>query len=204
VAGEGLTDQLQLARVFLGYRKALARLVARIVKPHDIEDIVQETYIRIYQASQKRRIFHPKSFMLRTARNLALNHAARADALNYQVYVDEGDPANEALESIVGAGVVEAPDTLMQAEEEFLLFCRSVRDLSPQCRRAFILRKVYGLSQREVAKQLGISESTVEKHIARGITVAGAYLKMHGYSRPSPLASRDRRAAGASAEADHD
>lgn len=84
-----------LTTAFQHYRTALAKLVARIVKPHDIEDIVQETYIRIYQAAQKEPIFHAKSFMLKTARNLALNHMARADALNHLAAIQmdaENDP----------------------------------------------------------------------------------------------------------------
>jgi RNA polymerase sigma-70 factor (ECF subfamily) len=44
-----------------------------------------------------------------------------------------------------------------------------VAQLPLQCRRAFLLKKVYGLSQKEIAGYLGISESTVEKHVAKGL-----------------------------------
>jgi len=174
-----------LIRAFERSRKALARLVARIVKPHDVEDIVQETFIRIYQASQTTTIHHAQSFMLRTARNLALNHVGRADALNH-LGVDNLDSEEGADPHEAGA----SSETLLQAQEEFLLFCRALRDLSPQCRRAFILRKVYDLPQREIARRLGIAESTVEKHIARGLRVSSEYLRFHGYPR---AAGRQRR-----------
>jgi RNA polymerase sigma factor (sigma-70 family) len=182
---DGAPGLQQLTRVFEQSRKALAKLLARIVKPHDIEDIVQETYIRIYQASQKKRIYHAKSFMLQTARNLALNHIGRADALNYL-----SSEASELSELADFNQAVDSSETLLQAEEEFLLFCRALRGLSVECRRAFILRKVYGLSQREVARHLGITEGTVEKHVARGITTASDYLRSHGYSRCSRKKSR--------------
>jgi RNA polymerase sigma factor (sigma-70 family) len=183
----------RLTTAFQQYRKAVAKLVARIVRPYDIEDIVQETYVRIYQASQKQTIFHPKSFMLRTARNLAMNYVSRADAMNHladaQNYppttqVDgEGDPEADVLDY---EGIAcESLETQAQGEEEFLLLCRAIRELPLQCRRAFILRKVYGVSQREAAKQLGISESTVEKHVAKGIVSSCAYMKLHGYTRAS-------------------
>jgi RNA polymerase sigma-70 factor (ECF subfamily) len=55
------------------------------------------------------------------------------------------------------------------SHEEFSQFCEAVRFLPLQCRRVFVLRKVYGFSQREVAKQLEIAESTVEKHVALGL-----------------------------------
>jgi len=139
--------------------------------------------------------------MMRTARNLALNHVVRADALNHTAETPvqcEADPEvlqfRDEIESPLAKSAV-SPDGHLQAEQEFLLFCRSIRDLSLQCRRAFILRKVYDVSQRDIARQLGISESTVEKHIAKGITTASVYMKSHGFSRSSALRARPRSLA---------
>ncbi len=42
-------------------------------------------------------------------------------------------------------------------------------DCPTQCRRVFVLKKIYGLSQEEIAAELGIAQSTVEKHIAKGL-----------------------------------
>src|SRR5207244_10405333 len=78
----------------------------------------------------------------------------------------------------------QSPEAAAQAQEEFLIFCRAVRALPLQCRRAFILKKVYGLSQREVARELGVGEGTVEKHIAKGIVACSAYMAANGYARP--------------------
>jgi RNA polymerase sigma factor (sigma-70 family) len=199
IDGQSGVQVQRLTNVFQHYRRAIAKVVARIVRPHDVEDIVQETYIRIYQAAQKERIFHPRSFMVRTARNLALNHLARSDALNYLaetlVHHEADSESPPSPEELAPAANGESPDERLQAEQEFLLFCRSVRDLPLQCRRAFILRKVYGISQREVAKQLGLSESTVEKHIAKGITAARAYMQLHGYATWNGKRARPRPAS---------
>src|SRR5690606_20794216 len=60
-----------------------------------------------------------------------------------------------------------------------------------QCRKAFVLRKVYGYSQKEIADSLGISENTVEKHIATGIKRCTGYMMarkagdLHDVSRQS-------------------
>jgi RNA polymerase sigma factor (sigma-70 family) len=180
---EGLVD------VFQRYRKALAKAVARIVKPGDIEDIVQETYLRLYQAAKRQPIRHPKSFMLKAARNLALSHVVRADAMNHlgtQGIQFESEEEADRFERQQVA--FESPEAEAQAEEEFLIFCRAIRELPLQCRRAFLLRKVYGLSQDEVARELRISESTVEKHIAKGLIACSAYMAANGYARPSATA----------------
>lgn len=189
----GAVDREALCSAFERYKRAIARVVARIVKPCDIEDIVQETYLRIYRAAQRRPIQHPRSFMLRAARNLALNHVGRADALNHLAIEEvrvEVDPIEPSIEAESQAAVSESPEAMVQAEEEFLIFCRAIRELPLQCRRAFLLRKVYDLSQREVARQLGISESTVEKHIAKGLVACSAYMTARGYERAGPMSGQ--------------
>ena len=63
------------------------------------------------------------------------------------------------------------------SHEEFGQFCDAVRHLPLQCRRVFVLKKVYNYSQKEISEELGISASTVEKHIALGIRRCSAYLQ---------------------------
>jgi len=65
-----------------------------------------------------------------------------------------------------------------------------VRDLPLQCRRVFLLRKVYDLSYQEIAKRLEISVSTVEKHMLNGVTKCSAYLRAHGED-PSQMYERE-------------
>ena len=152
-----------LVNIFLGVRGSLARLVSSIAPPKEIEDIVQETYVRVCQAAKRGKIEQPRSFMLRTARNLALDYVKRAES-RLTVSMDE--------ELDLGIDVSHARDRTFEAvasNEEFAHFCEAVRQLPIQCRRAFVLKKVYGYSQREIARELNISESTVEKHIATGI-----------------------------------
>ena len=60
--------------------------------------------------------------------------------------------------------------------EEFSQYCEAIRLLPVQCRKVFVLKKVYGYSQKEIAQQLDISESTVEKHVAMGIKRCTYYM----------------------------
>jgi RNA polymerase sigma factor (sigma-70 family) len=144
-----------LASVYMGFRSALARAVARIVRRTDVEDILQEAFMRSFEAGQRSDIRDMRAFLMRTATNLALNHAARKE-----------HRSTGPLEELA---VDDEPRAQIDADREFLAFCHAVGALPEQCRRVFILRKVYGLSQQEIASELGISESTVEKHIAKGL-----------------------------------
>jgi len=151
-----------LASVYMACRGSLARVVGRIVKRHDIEDILQDAFVRSFEAQGRYHIRNPRAFLLRTATNLALNHASRA---GYRTTTDIEDLA---LSGVYATGN-DAVEETVDADDRFQQFCRAVGGLPEQCRRAFILKKVYGLSQKEIARTLAITESTVEKHIARGL-----------------------------------
>jgi hypothetical protein len=96
-----------IAAAFTEFRSALTRLVARIVGPNSIEDIVQETFIRSYEASRRQTINHPRSFMWKTAKNLALNHIQNANNKLTTNVADFGDPD------------VYLPTEVVEAEMEF-------------------------------------------------------------------------------------
>ena len=148
----------------MSFRPILMRFVSRIVPPKDIEDIVQETYIKACDVEQKNDINRPQSLFFKIAKNLALDHVKKADSrFSTTLPIEE-------LEALITEDK-EYDKTFHEvaAKEEFIMFCESVRCLPVQCRRAFILKKVYGFSQKEIAEYMNISESTVEKHIASGI-----------------------------------
>ena len=69
----------KLTSVFLSISSGLAGMVRRIVPPSEVEDIVQETYVRVCQSNVTDEIRSPRSFMYRTAMNIALNHANKAE-----------------------------------------------------------------------------------------------------------------------------
>jgi len=158
----GAPAQHALASVYMACRGALARAVGRIVKRHDVEDILQDAFVRSFEAESRYRIRNPRAFLLRTATNLALNHASRSG------YRTTGDIEDLALSGVYATSS-DAVEATVDADDRFAEFCRAVGGLPEQCRRAFILKKVYGLSQKEIARELEVTESTVEKHIARGL-----------------------------------
>jgi RNA polymerase sigma factor (sigma-70 family) len=166
-----MSNNEKISHLFVSLRANLARAVSHIVPPKEIEDIVQETYVRICQVENQDDIRFPRSFMLKTAQNLAFDHVKRAET---RLTISMGDDADQQWEEFLSG-----PDDTFDrvaANREFGDFCEAVRQLPLQCRKAFVLKKVYGYSQKEIALSLNISENTVEKHIATGIKRCAQYM----------------------------
>nr|WP_302849973.1 RNA polymerase sigma factor [Paraglaciecola mesophila] len=145
-------------------RDSLSRFVAAIVPPNEIEDVVQETYVRICQAKNTEKILSKKSFMYTTAKNLALDYQKRASTKLLDDKIEWSE-----RESLMCDGDTDRTLNDVIAKDEFSTLCEAIRQLPTQCRKVFVLKKVYGYTQREIAKEIGISESTVEKHISTGL-----------------------------------
>ncbi len=174
-----MAENLSLKRIYAAMSASIARTVSRIVPPREIEDVVQETYVRFCQIEDKKEIRHPRSFLMKVARNVALDYAKRADTrLNDSISDDD------MLSHLLQQDEDHTYNTVA-AKEEFANFCEAVRALPQQCRRVFVLKKVYGYSQREIARELGLSESTVEKHIANGIRRCSDFMSRFNQSSPS-------------------
>ena len=69
----------RLIDTYLALREQIAHLVTRIVPPKQVEDVVRETYVRICRVDPKETIREPRSYVVRTARNLALDHVKRSE-----------------------------------------------------------------------------------------------------------------------------
>ncbi|WP_331344782.1 sigma-70 family RNA polymerase sigma factor [Cellvibrio sp. UBA7661] len=162
------------------------RAVSRLVPPKEIEDIVQETYVRICAVNKTEQIMHPRSFLYRTARNLALDHLKRAETKS-NVSLDDDNLGLDLIEDDV-----DQVYNQVSATQEFEHFCEAVRHLPLQCRKAFVLKKVYGYSQKEIAENLNISENTVEKHIAMGLVRCRQFMNRTSANEDSgTIKSRD-------------
>jgi len=113
-SGAGIHD------IYMSLKGSLARAVLGIVPPKEVEDIVQETYVRVCQIESKTKIREPRSFLFKTARNLALDHVKRAES-RLAVNVDESGELG------FGEGEYLSDETYDQvaANEEFSQFCEA-------------------------------------------------------------------------------
>ncbi len=169
-----MTETERLIDAYTSLRGRLVRLVMGIAPPKEVEDIVQETFVRVCQIKDKESIREPSSYVFRTARNLALDHVKRSETR----LADGGD----ALDRLAGLHDLSDPDVdptyaQVASGEEFALFCEAVRELPKQCRRAFVLKKVYGYTLKEIADEMGVGLPTVETHIVNGTKKCVQYMR---------------------------
>ena len=180
-SGENLSS---VSAAFIEHESFLKRFLKRFLsRPQDIEDVVQDTYLKARCAEERQVISSPKAFLFRIARNEALKEL-RKKSRRITDYIEDLDEP-EAL-----YGGVSAEDEAI-AKQRFGVFCQSVIEMTPKCRRVFLMCKVYGLSYKEIAAQLGISVSGVEKHVARGLEICNA--SADRLERPSPRKQTDGR-----------
>ncbi len=131
-----------------------AWLRSRFSNEEELDDIVQEAYMRVLAARKSTEIASPKAFLFATARNLTLG-GVRKQAIRGEFYLADLDDLGVLDESEDVASAV-------TRSEELELLTQAIQSLPTRCRQIITLRKIYGMSQKDIAKELGISVHTVE------------------------------------------
>jgi RNA polymerase sigma factor (sigma-70 family) len=154
-----------LARRILPHEPALRRWLRGFsaLDEADIDDLVQETYAVLATRATVSDIVDPRAYAFQTARSLFLQGVRRAKIVSIQAMAD--------LASLDIPDDAPSPFQQVAGREDLRQISAAIAAMPPQTRRAFLLRRVDGLSQREVAAATSLSESTVEKHIGRGIRI---------------------------------
>ena len=165
-----------------------ARWFAKEVQPHeaslraylrhslssfaDVDDLMQECYARLLRERDRGEVRSNRAFLFAVARN-AVRDLLRRRAVAEAIPITE----NAALPVLVGeANVVD----FVSHREELAILSEAIRALPERCRHVFLLRKIQGLSQKEIAARLAISENTVETLVAKGARRCADHLRAHG------------------------
>ena len=128
---------------------------------HDVDDLMQEVYVRLLRAHEGGKVNSTKAFLFTVARNLALDRLRRRCVARTEPLVE-----SEALSVLEeGEGI---PETLAR-NQELEILTEAIQSLPDRCRQIFTMRKVYGLSQAEIAQRLGISDHTVSAQLTIGV-----------------------------------
>lgn len=180
------TSRDSILQAFVKWELPLKRFLGRFLfRGEDIDDMAQETFLRAYVATRKEELASPKSYLFQVARSVALKELARKTR-QMTDFLEEGLAHDSAGGNSLEDEVV--------AEQRIALFLDAIAELPPQCRRVFLMRKYQGLRHGEIARELGISISAVEKHVALGVERCARYVTRKEQDVPD-----DRSAAAAGA-----
>ena len=155
-----------------------AWLRARFPRLPDVEDIAQVAFLRLWRRQSQpdsERPRSPKAVLFAIARNAALDEVRHQTVVRTEAVAETGE-----LHVLEGG-----PDVreTVSARQELEFLADALRDLPARCRQVITLAKIYGLTEKQVAEQLGISENTVRTHVVRGMERCTEYLRQHGVKR---------------------
>ena len=132
-------------------------IVRRIGDAHTAADLTQETFIRFANQPQASAIGNVRGYLFKIARNLVLDHFRTAN--RRQTYT----VPNEHLHGVADPSASAEQEVAMR--EKVAVMRRAISELPPVTQRIFRLNRLEGLSYKQVALKLQISESSVQKHL---------------------------------------
>jgi len=147
------------------YYRELLHFLQRQVSDRDAAaDLAQESYARVLAAQHAGRdILDVRALLYRTARNLLVDRHRRTEVRRHDeldaLADTEQPPAPRHLQ----------PEEALASQQILRAYAGTIDRLPPRCREAFVLHVFDDLSHAQVAQQMGISVSMVEKHIVRGM-----------------------------------
>ena len=157
-------------QAFQKHQGALRRFISRFVqRTQDIDDVAQEAFMRAFRAEKGKPIEQPKSFLFRIAHNVAITELTKKSHQIIDYIADIDESAVVWLDDSVEEQVI--------AKELIGIHCEAVAQLPPQCRRVFLMRKVHGMSHKDISVELGIAISTVEKHMSKAVRASANYIE---------------------------
>lgn len=141
-----------------------AYITWKLPRSHDVEDLVQEVFLRACRAFKVGKVDHPKAYMYQVANSVICDYYRKAKR-----QCAPSQDIEEFNESHTVNHEAPTPEELAIGEETWQTLCTSIDRLPNKVRQAIMLRRFDDLSYREVAKSMGISVRTVEKHLARAL-----------------------------------
>lgn len=152
-----------------------AYLRGRFPGLEDVDDLVQETYMRILRARKAGRVAVARPYLFATARNAALDHFRTRGNVRFEP-LDDSDSTTR---------VEEAPDAAEATarNQEVTVLHEAIAALPPRCRQVLVMRRFEGRSHAEIARALGIAEKTVDAQLCIALFRCRQFFLSRGVSR---------------------
>lgn len=145
--------------MFVKYQTDLRRFVTlKFGDVDEAEDIVQDAFHNFLRTDSPETLENPRAYLYQTAQNLALNRIRKRKYHEGYISLDHNE--EEAR----------SPERVITAEKDLQSVKTSLGNLPKNCHRAFVMSRVEGKSYQDIAEELGVSISSVEKYMMRAMT----------------------------------
>jgi RNA polymerase sigma factor (sigma-70 family) len=150
----------------------------RAVPGLDIDDVVQESYAIIAGLQSVAHIRNPRIYMFEVAKSVILQGLRKSRVIAFSALAE--------FDALLIPDNTPSPETIAASRQELHRLSELIDELPPKCREAFVLRKIRGFSQRDVASAMSVSENTVEKHIGKALKLLGHVIGRGGKHTVAP------------------
>lgn len=153
-----------LEQLFRDNGQQLVRFLAsRLRDPGQADEIAQEAYLRMQKLQEPEQLDNARAFLFQVAANMATDQLRRQQL--HQRYVQSQLERNIAEQEEQTQAVEHGPAERLIAEERLSQIEHALKTMKPKPKQAFLLHRRTGLSYSEIAGEMGVSVSSVEKYI---------------------------------------
>ncbi len=138
-------------------------LTRRLGDPDAAGDVAQSVFLRVWSYAETAIVTNPKALLFKTAGNLAVNEMKRRNTFNRRHIMPSENDDDDAIKNIAAAGPNPEKQTSLRQDVKKTL--DAIAALPEPARTAFQMSRFDGLSYREIAKRMKVSESSVEKYM---------------------------------------
>ena len=153
------------------YHEKLLHYISRhSIDREDVQDVSQETYLKMSRMSDTSSIKHPQAFLFRTALNILRDKFRRQPSTGLPVNV------GDEIEKIEGESNI-TPLRELEAKRELKRFQQALEGLSPNTRNVFLLHRFENMTYAQIAEHCNITVSGVSKHMIKAIAHVAAAME---------------------------
>ncbi len=160
-------DQKALELLFSIYFPRLNDFACKVVKDDVIsQDIVQEVFVKIWEKRAEIEPINLEAFLFRLVRNRCIDYIKHLKVINNRMHEIQISSKYEELYRIDFVG--DEPYVLIEQELKQKIE-KTIESLPERCREVFILSRINGLKNKEIAEKLEINIKNVERHLSRAM-----------------------------------
>jgi RNA polymerase sigma-70 factor (ECF subfamily) len=162
-----------VAKEVMPHEPAVRRWLARSrVPPDQIDDFIQEAYCKLSALPSVEHIQRPDAYFFQTVRSLVTQKIRQSRIVSIETVTE--------IDALPVLSDDPSPERIVAARRELAEVLRLIGDLPARCRQVVKMRKIEGLSQKEISLRLGITETMVENDVVKGMRLISGALKKSG------------------------